>query len=191
MMRTWQGVAPCFFTTIERIAMADRVVEDSVSEIPEIPEVLEKVLLYSLSEAKEKLSQAQEVVPFTSLVVKENLFIENHPGKSVEDCFNAARHTVQHAQGAQAYALCYDGYVEVDDGTTDALIAEGGVPGADTGFAVGFLYSTDENGAVRFEDEPAYIGPAPNFMIALREPGSYAEEDIDEKYLAGDAAGEE
>lgn len=171
--------------------MADRVVEDSSSEIPEIPEVLEKVLLYSLSEAKEKLSQAQEVVPFTSLVVKENLFIENHPGESVDDCFNAARHTVQHAQGAQAYALCYDGYVEVDDGTTDALIAEGGVPGADTGFAVGFLYSVDENGSVKFEDEPAYIGPAPNFMIALREPGSYDEEEIDEKYLAEDAPEEE
>ena len=81
--------------------MADRVVENQDNEVPEIPEILEKVLLFSLDEAKQKLSQSNEVVPFTALAVKENLFIENHPGESVEACFNAARHTVQHAQGAQ------------------------------------------------------------------------------------------
>ena len=27
--------------------------------------------------------------------------------------------------GAAAYALCYDGYIEIDDGVKDALIAEG------------------------------------------------------------------
>ena len=82
--------------------MADRVVENQDNEVPEIPEILEKVLLFSLDEAKQKLTQSSEVVPFTALAVKENLFIENHPGESVEACFNAARHTVQHAQGALA-----------------------------------------------------------------------------------------
>lgn len=166
--------------------MADRVVENSVNEVPEIPEILEKVLLFSLNEAKEKLTQGSEVVPFTALVVKDNLFIENHPGESVEACFNAARHTVQNAQGSQGYALCYDGYVEVDEGTKDALIAEGGVPGADKGFAVGYLYETKEDGSVEFEQDPAYIGEAPNFMIALRKPGEYSEDEIDEKYVAED-----
>ena len=59
--------------------MADRVVENQDNEVPEIPEILEKVLLFSLDEAKQKLSQSNEVVPFTALAVKENLFIENHP----------------------------------------------------------------------------------------------------------------
>ena len=162
--------------------MADRVVENQDNEVPEIPEILEKVLLFSLDEAKQKLSQSNEVVPFTALAVKENLFIENHPGESVEACFNAARHTVQHAQGAQAYALCYDGYVETDDGTHDALIAEGGVPSADKGFAVGQLYTVDDEGSVTFESEPVYIGPAPNFMIALRDADEYTDDEIDEKY---------
>ena len=61
--------------------MADRVVENQDNEVPEIPEILEKVLLFSLDEAKQKLSQSNEVVPFTALAVKENLFIENHPGE--------------------------------------------------------------------------------------------------------------
>ena len=171
--------------------MADRVVESADDQVPEIPEVLEKVLLFSLDEAKDKLTQSHEVVPFTALVVKDNLFIESHPGETVDACFNAARHTVQHAQGAQAYAPCYDGYVEIDEGTKDALIAEGGIPGADGGYAVGYLYEQSEDGEVTFEEEPAYIGPAPNFMIALKAPGEYSDDEIDEKYTAEEEFEEE
>ena len=61
----------------------------------------------------------------------------------------------EHARGAAAYALCYDGYIEIDDGVKDALIAEGGVPGEDTGYAVSYLYEMDEEGNVTFEEEPA------------------------------------
>ena len=114
--------------------MADREVESSDVEVPEIPEILEKVLLFS---------------------------------------------------------LCYDGYIEIDDGVKDALIAEGGVPGEDTGYAVSYLYEMDEEGNVTFEEEPAYVGEAPNFMIALNDADSYAEEDIDEKYLEEDAVDDE
>ncbi|RDB59669.1 hypothetical protein C1878_14870 [Gordonibacter sp. 28C] len=163
--------------------MADRVVESSDVEVPEIPEILEKVLLFTLEEAKEKMTQGADVVPFTALVVKENLFLENHPGESAEECFGFARHTVENARGAEAYALCYDGYVEVDDETKDAIIAEGGIPGEDEGVAVGYLYTMNDEGAPTFEPEPAYIGEAPNFMSGLKEADQYDEEEIDEKYL--------
>ena len=127
------------------------------------------------------------MVPFTALVVKENLFIESHPGDSAEECFGYARHTVEGARGAEAYALCYDGYVEIDDGTKDALIAEGGVPGEDEGYDVGYLYSVNDEGEATFEEEPAYIGEAPNYMAA----SEYDEEDIDGKYLDEDEFEEE
>lgn len=164
--------------------MADRIVESSDVQVPDIPDILEKVLLFSLDEAKKKLSQGTEVVPFTALAIKENLFLENHPGDSVEDCFNSARHTVEHARGAEAYALCYDGYIEVDDGIKDSLIAEGGIPGEDSGYAVGYLYEASEDDVLTFEEEPVYIGEAPNFMFALEKAGLYTDDDIEEKYLA-------
>ena len=86
--------------------MADREVENSSEEVPEIPEVLEKVLLFALDEAKNKMSQGADVIPFTTLVVKDNLVIESHPRDSAEECFNFAKHTVRGARGAEAYALC-------------------------------------------------------------------------------------
>ncbi len=171
--------------------MTDRVVESSDVEVPEIPEILEKVLLFTLEEAKEKMTQGADVVPFTALVVKENLFLENHPGESAEECFNFARHTVENARGAEAYALCYDGYVEVDDETKDAIIAEGGIPGEDEGVAVGYLYTMDDESTPTFESEPAYIGEAPNFMSGLKEADQYDEDEIDEKYLDDEDAEDE
>ena len=81
--------------------------------------------------------------------------------------------------------------VRCDRAVKDALIAEGGVPGEDTGYAVSYLYEMDEEGNVTFEEEPAYVGEAPNFMIALNDADSYSEEDIDEKYLEEDAVDDE
>ena len=166
--------------------MADRTVENSSEEVPEIPEMLENVLLFALDEAKEKMEEGAELVPFTTLVVKENLFIESHPGDSAEECFEAAEKNVRGARGADCYAFCYDGYIETDDGVKDALIAEGGVPGADEGYAIAYLYEVDDEGAYTFESEAAYIGEAPNFMIALKAPGEYSDDEIDEKYTAED-----
>ncbi len=161
--------------------MADRTVENASTEVPEMPDILEKVLLFALNEAKDKAEKGEDVIPFTALVVKEDLFLESHPGESAEECFAFARHTVQGARGADAYALCYDGYIETDDGVKDALIAEGGVPGADEGHAIGFLYVEADEGLV-FEQEAVYVGSAPNFMVALRAAGDYADDEIDERY---------
>lgn len=167
-------------------AMADRIVEESAEEIPEIPELVEKVILFALDEGKEKIEKGEDLVPFTTLVVKNNLFIESHPGDTPEDCFVAARHTVEGARGAGAYAFCYDGYVEIDDDTRDAIIAEGGLPGEDTGYAIGYLYTMDDDGKVVFESDPAYIGEAPNYMGGLKEAEEYGDDEIDERYLEED-----
>lgn len=170
--------------------MADRIVEESAEDIPEIPEVLEKVLLYALEEAKEKLQGGEELVPFTSLVVGDNLFIESHPADDVEKCFALAKHTVEGARGAKAYAFCYDGYVDVDDGQKDAIISEGGIPGEPQGVAIAYFYEQDEEGAIQIMEEPIYLGPAPNFMWKLA-PGTEATEETSKSEATGDTKGSE
>lgn len=166
--------------------MAERTVENNSTEIPEFPELLEQVLLFALDEGKEKMEQDGEVVPFSVLVVKDNVFIETHPGEDPEACFAQAQRTVAGARGADAYAFCYDGYADTDAGQKDVLIAEGGVPGADTGYAVGYLYELEKDGEIDFEDDPMYIGTAPNFMANLKDASAYTDEDIDAKYLDDD-----
>lgn len=144
--------------------MADRMVDpDNDTPVEDIDDVLKTVIQAVLDEAAAKMEGGEEVVPFTGLAVKENLFIETHPGDDVEACFLSARREVQGARGATAYAFCYDGYVETNDGVRDALIAEGGLPGEAEAYAFGYLY--DDEGIDR---EIVYIGPAPNFMENLK-----------------------
>lgn len=145
--------------------MADRTVESYTKETPDIPEELERVLVYILNEARDKVAAGEELAPFTALAIKDKLFIESHPVDDIERCFAAAERTVHLAHGADAYGFCYDGYVEVDDRTLDAVIAEGGVPGGGSGHAIGYVYEIDDSGVATFEAEPTYIGTAPNFMI--------------------------
>lgn len=171
--------------------MADRVVENESEEVPEIPEILDHALVFALDEGKDHLKDGDVLVPFTCLIVKENLFIETHPGDSAEECFAAAEHTVRGARGASAYVFCYDGYIETDDGVKDAIIAEGGLPGEEIGYAVCYLYTVDEEGNYTFEEEPAYVGEAPNFMERLKDAQEYSDEEIDEKYLDDDEDDEE
>ena len=176
------------------MAEPDRIIDEEITEVPEIPEVLQHVLLAALNDAKEKLEDNKEVVPFTALAVKKNLFIETHPGESTEECFSFARQTVQSAAGADGYALCYDGYIDTDDGEMDALIAEGGVPGEDQGYAIAYLYEMPEDEgsdeAPHVTSEPFYLGPAPNFMMfTSTEPfrGDDEEEDVADDGLLDDA----
>ena len=82
------------------------------------------MLRVSLDEGKQKLEGGEDLVPFTALVVKDNLFLETHPGENAEECFEAAEANVRGARGAGGYAFCYDGYIETDDGVKDAIIAD-------------------------------------------------------------------
>lgn len=156
--------------------MADRNVESHIDSIPDIDETLRAVLLAALNEARDRMENDKPVVPFTALAVKDNLFLESADADTVEECYDKARHTVQNARGASAYALCYDGYIDTDAGTQDALISEGGVPGQDRGYAIAYPYTADEDGAVpTIDKDPIYIGEAPNFMIATTP---YSEEEL-------------
>lgn len=139
----------------------------------EIPLVLENVLRYCLKDAQERMEKGEAVAPFSALAAGETLFMEEHNFDTPEECFADARHTVEHATGAAAYGLCYDGYVETDEGKRDALIAQGGVPGDEYGHAIGVLYTVDGEGKPQFAEEPIYIGNCLNYMVGLAPDEDY------------------
>ncbi len=131
-----------------------------------IPGVLESVLRYCLNDAKERMEKGEVVIPFSALAVKDALFCEEHPGDDVSESFNSVRKTVQNAKGADAYGFCYDGYIELEGGKKgDCLIAEGGVPGAEYGHAIGLPYRFDEDEKPVFVEEPIYVSKSLNYML--------------------------
>lgn len=151
-------------------------------ETIEIPLVLENVLRYCLKDASERMQKGEELVPFTALAVGETLFMEEHAGEEVADCFHSARRTVENARGALAYGFCYDGYIEVGAQAQkrDCLIAEGGCPGEPYGHAIGLTYSIDKEGKCTFADEPIYVGNSLNYMLNLADLEDEADEALAE-----------
>jgi hypothetical protein len=138
----------------------------------------DKIVLYALDEACTKLEQAGEFVPFTVVLEGEDLHIEEHDFVDVEDCFAAARRTVyQMSNLADAYVFAYDGYVEGDSGTLDAVIVERGIKGEEAGLAFAVVYEVsgeDEDEAdagleaeeleFEFDDEICILGDVPSFF---------------------------
>lgn len=155
--------------------MADRNVESDTIGVPKLDETLEILLLQVIEEAQQRMEAAEDVVPFTALLVGDSVFEETHNG-TTDECFASAQKTVEGAEGARAYAFCYDGYIETDDGDKDAIIAEGGIPGAKDGVAVGLLYAIDDEG-IAFEEEVCYIAEAPNFLASKEPLPAIIEED--------------
>lgn len=137
----------------------------------EIPLVLENVLRYCLKDAQERMEKGEQIIPFSALAVGETLFMEEHPGDDVKECFDGAKRTVENARGAAAYGFCYDGFVEMgeDARKVDCLIAEGGCPGEPYGHAIGVTYVPKSDGTIEFSDEPIYVGNAMNYMLSLTE----------------------
>lgn len=131
-----------------------------------IPDVLESVLRYCLKDARERMEKGEVILPFSALAVKDTLFFEEHPGNDAAESFDSARKTVQNAKGADAYGFCYDGYIDLEGGKRgDCVIAEGGVPGAEYGHAIGLPYYLDSDEKPVFADEPIYVSKALNYML--------------------------
>ena len=102
--------------------MSDRIVEAAPTAAPEMPEVLSSVLLFLINESREMLESGEGIVPRTGLVMADTLVEEEADSDTVEGCYAKAAHTVRDAAGARAYGFVYDGEIEVDTGTIDAII---------------------------------------------------------------------
>jgi hypothetical protein len=106
---------------VEADAAADAAEEGEFNE----EGVLERTVLYAFDQGAEILEQRGELEPFTILIEGEELYIEEHPAESEEESYASARRTVyQMERLCDAYVLCYDGYVNLEEGTSDALVIE-------------------------------------------------------------------
>jgi len=140
---------------------------------------LDKIVLFALDEAIEKLEQSGEMEPFTVILHGDNLQVESHPGEDAVECFNAAAATVQRlAHIMDAYVFVYDGYINTDSGTKDALIAERGTPDANRAEAFAILYTMGEaeEGSLTFEEGIYALGPVSSLLFDVE----VSSDDLDE-----------
>jgi hypothetical protein len=131
---------------------------------------LDKVVFYAFDEAREKLEQVGEFEPFTVILSKEEMYIEEHGGEDAAECFNSARQTViQMSNLADAYVFCYDGYVTTDEGVRDAIVAERAQKSDEFGEAFALLYEIDDEddeGSIAYSEDIYSLGEATSLFTA-------------------------
>ena len=132
-------------------------------EMQNIPEVLEKALLFCLDTAQIKMGAGEEMAPFTAIVVKDEVFLETYPYEDTQVIYEEACKTVSGATGMAAYAFCYDGYIDTDEGEIDAIIAEGATPDMEEAIAICIPYSLEDD-VYSFGEEPLFAGTCPSFV---------------------------
>lgn len=133
-------------------------------ETIEISDRLAGIAQYAFDEAIEKVETGEELDLFVVIIKGEDLYIESFPEGETDEVFNYARAEIaREGKEMDAYALCYDGYLETDEGELDAIIVECAERGDADGHAIGLIYRADEE-SIEFEDAPVYIDTVPSLL---------------------------
>lgn len=129
----------------------------------EMDEILERITFYCLEQAQTKLEAGDECTPFTVVVEGDQMFEENFPAEDVVTCRKNAESTVKSSSSFSThYAFCYDGFLMTDNGQVDAIIVECATRDMEQAYVIARLYH-EENGALVFEETPAYVDDVETF----------------------------
>lgn len=135
-------------------------------ETVEISDRLAGIAQFAFDEAVEKMESGEGLDLFVAIIKGEDLYVETFAEGDVEATFNYARaELARERQELDVYAICYDGYLETDEGDLDAIIVEAAERDAAEGHALGLIYRGEE-GAWEFEDDPVYIDTVPSIFAS-------------------------
>jgi hypothetical protein len=125
----------------------------------QISENAAKAMEFAFDEARARLtSMHQTFDPFTVTVVDGGLEVNDHPADSPSGVHESVKMLVAQDM-PESYALCYDGWVDTDEGRLDAVIVEVADRGAAHAATLALLYHMD-GGDYAFEAEYGYAGPS-------------------------------
>lgn len=147
----------------------------------DISQRLSRAVDFAFKEAQEQMDSGAGLAPFTVTVVDDGLEINDHSANTEDDVYDSVK-TLLAADMPEAYALCYDGYVETDDGRQDAIVVEAADRGAARATALAMIY-TSEDGETIFEANYGYAGSQPQLYPEGTRPitsgmAALSEEDL-------------
>ncbi|MCL2632793.1 MAG: hypothetical protein FWD45_06915 [Coriobacteriia bacterium] len=135
--------------------------EEIIGELNE-DDPVERAVFIALDEAANKLDEQGDFEPFLIIVQGDEIHIEEQEGDDEEEVIAAARQTVLQMQHvADAYILTYDGFVDLDDGRSDAIIVEFARAGDEEAQVLAWLYYTHDD-HLHFQDPLYSLGAYPS-----------------------------
>ena len=132
------------------VVLGDEIIGELSEEDP-----VERAVFIALDEAANKLDEQGGFDPFIIIVEGDEIHIEEQSGDDEDEIIELARQTVFQMENiADAYIMVYDGYVDLDDGRSDAIIVEFARKGEPEAQVLAWLYHSHDD-HVHFQ-EPLY-----------------------------------
>ena len=107
---------------------------------------------HAFDDARHCLADDGGMMPFSIICTSDGFVVSDHPGDDVDEVYESAR-TLVAQEMPEAYVLAYDGFVDLDDGRHDAILAEVGRRGEKTAYLLAQPYTEDEEA---YEFAPTY-----------------------------------
>jgi len=168
--------------TDDNVVLSDEIVGELSEDDP-----VERAVFYSLDEAAQKLEEQGDFDPMLIIVQGEEIHVDEPDGDDEETIIAAAQKTVyQMAKVADAYVFVYDGFVDLDDDSSDAIIVEYARKGDSEAQVLAWLYAGHDD-HLHFS-EPLYsLGNAPS-MFDMPDGENSEDGDAGGEDAAGDEA---
>jgi hypothetical protein len=160
------------------------VFEDEIAGELSEDDPIERAVFIALDEAATKLDEQGEFDPFVIIVQGDELQIEEQSGDDEDMIIEEVKRTIfQMERVADAYIFFFFCFVELDDGTSDAIIAEYARKDGGEAQVLAWLYETHED-HVDFL-EPLYsLGNTQSFFSSAQ----VEVEAVSDEAATGDAA---
>ncbi|MCL2883089.1 MAG: hypothetical protein FWF30_01285 [Coriobacteriia bacterium] len=155
---------------LDGVVLGDEVMGELSEDDP-----AESAVFFALDEAATKVEEEGTFDPFLVVLQGEELFVEEQDGEEEEEIYESAKQTLFEMELlADAYVFCYDGYVDLDEGTHDAILVEWARKDSPSAQVLAWLYKDHED-HIDFI-EPLYtLGEADSFFSSAASAASAAE----------------
>lgn len=125
----------------------------------ELTDSLRTAIDHAFSDARECIEQDGGMVPFSIICTSDGFVSSEHGGADVDAVYESVRALLAREM-PESYVFCYDGYVELDTGRAEAIIAEVAKRGDDAAYLLAEPYEVREDGSRAFTEGYASAGEA-------------------------------
>lgn len=112
----------------------------------------------AFEDARRCLAEDGGMTPFSVICTSDGFVVSDHVGDDEHEIYDSVRALLAQEM-PEAYVFAYDGFVDLDDGRHDAIVAEVGRRGEQGAYRLAQLYTEDAE-AYEFDSPYVSIGTA-------------------------------
>lgn len=123
----------------------------------EVTDDMRRAIDYAFAQARVGMEADGGISPFSVVCSGDGYVVTEHAGTTTDAVYDSVTKRLEELD-PDSYALAYDGFVETDQRTRDAILVEAAKRGDDSAYLLALPY-TRAGDSVVFDDSYVFVGP--------------------------------